>query len=181
MDYTPINIKTNLQALIFLIKHQIFFANIITAVNNAGAYIPNNKLFFYTFYDPVTKQRYTLSAYEILYSKRQMFLYNTPEKFYNDSIVKQYIQAYMGKYETLKKNNYVYMAFYTYYTMALYYSSVLSYIFNSITYKNTAKYGDLVFEAYPRFFPHIENNQIKKKYTNEVTYLIYKSLNNYYE
>jgi hypothetical protein len=43
---TPITINTNLEALDFLISHQIYFRNIIVAVNNAGSYVPQNKLFF---------------------------------------------------------------------------------------------------------------------------------------
>ena len=35
MDYTPLNITTNLEALNFLITKQIYFKNIITAVDNA--------------------------------------------------------------------------------------------------------------------------------------------------
>ena len=181
MDYTPINIRTNKEALIFLIKHQIFFKNIVVAANNAGAYIENNKLFFFVFYDPVTKRKYNLSAYEILYCRRRMYLYKDKEQFYSDPIVQQYIQAYMGKYETLVQNNYVYIAFYTYYQMGLYYSQVLAYIFNSITYKNTAKTGDFIFTVLPKFFPHVPENELRKKYTNSEIYVIYKSLNLYYE
>ena len=181
MDYTPLNITTNLEALNFLIKKQIYFKNIITAVDNAGSYVPNNKLYFYTFYDLVTKQKYKLSAYEIFYAKRQMFSYKNKEEFYSDPIVKQYIQAYANKYETLVQNNYIYIAFYTYYQMGLYYSSVLSNIFNSITYKNIGKTGNFEFFALPKYFPNIPYNENKKKYSNQEAYFIYKRLNMYYE
>lgn len=181
MDYTPISITTNLQALRFLIMRQMYFKNIIEAVDNAGAYVPNNKLYFFTFYDLVTKKRYKMSAYEIFYAKRRMFGYTTDKEFYSDPIVKQYIQAYAGKFQVLQKNNYIYIAFYTYYQIALYYSGVLSHIFNSITYKNIGKQGDFEFTALPRFFPNIPYNDVTKKYTNQEAYFIYKSLNQFYD
>lgn len=181
MNYTPISITTNLQALRFLISKQQYFKNIIEAVDNAGSYVPNNKLYFFTFYDLVTKKRYKMSAYEIFYAKRRMFGYTTPKEFYNDPIVQQYIQAYANKFEVLQNNNYIYIAFYTYYQMALYYSSVLSYIFNSITYKNIGKQGNFEFTAVKKYFPNIPVEERTKKYTNQEAYFIYKSLNMFYE
>lgn len=181
MDYAPMNITTNLEALTFLIKHQIYFKNMLIAVNNTGSYIPNNKLYFYTFYDLTTKKKYNLSSYEILYAKRSMYLYKNEEEFYNDPIVKDYIQAYLGKYDVLKSKNYVYIAFNIYYKMALYYSSVLSFIFNSITYKNSAKTGNFIFNVNKKFFPYVKNNQLEKQYSNKEIYFIYRSLNMYYE
>ena len=65
--------------------------------------------------------------------------------------------------------------------MALYYSSVLANIFNSITYKNIAKIGNFEFYALPKYFPNIPYNETKKKYTNKEAYFIYKSLNMFYE
>jgi hypothetical protein len=180
MDYTPITINTNLEALEFLISYQIYFRNIIVAVNNAGSYVPENKLYFYTFYDLVTKKKYSLSAYEIFYAKRRMFLYTTEAEYYSDPIVKQYIQAYENKFEILQNNNYIYVAFYTYYQMALYYSSVLSNIFNSITYKNIGKISNFEFIALSKYFPNIPVQDIKKKYSNQEIYFIYKKLNRFY-
>jgi hypothetical protein len=65
--------------------------------------------------------------------------------------------------------------------MALYYSSVLSNIFNSITYKNIGKTGNFEFFALPKYFPNIPDNESKKKYSNQEAYFIYKRLNMYYE
>ena len=65
--------------------------------------------------------------------------------------------------------------------MALYYSSVLSFIFNSITYKNSAKTGNFIFNVNKKFFPYVKNNQLEKQYSNKEIYFIYRSLNMYYE
>ncbi len=175
-----LSIKTNLQALIYLMQRQTFYSTIIKAVNEAGSFALNNKLFFFGYNDRITKRKYTLSAYEIFYAKRRMFLYTTPEIFYDDPIVQKFIQAYAGKFEVLQQNNDVYRNFYNDYQEALYYSRVFGNIDSALWYQNNALDGVFVFNVNPKFFPNVPPSQYKKAYSLKGIHAIYASQQQFY-
>ena len=167
------SLTTNREVLTYVIANQTYYTTLLTNVNDAGVYVENNKLFFYTYVDSQTKRRYTVNAYEILYMKRRMFLYTTPEQFYGDPIVQKYIQAYQNKFELLQENNEMYEQFYLDYQRALFYSGIYGSIQSSITYKKIGLEGQFAFQVNPVLFPSILPSEIKKIYTNNEIYRIY--------
>lgn len=174
------NLTTNLSVLIFMIKRQEYYTNLIVAANNnAGSYIKNNKLYFFEFYDMNTHRKYQLTAYEILYSIKAMYLY-TPEQYETSSLVTQNYQVFGGRYEQFKSRESIYQAFYNAYQEALYYGDVYTKIQNSIYYKNTGLEGVFIFQVPKHLFPKVPENEVKKAYTNQQIYNIYSSLSQYY-
>jgi len=166
-------LTTNLEVLRYMIANQTYYTNILVNVNQAGEFIENNKLFFYTYVDSTNRKKYSLNAYEILYMKRRMFLYKTEVEFYNDPIVQKYIQAYYNKFNILQDNNEMYQQFYLDYQRALFYSGTYGAINNSIYYKKIGLQGNFTFQVNPLLFHSIEQSEIKKIYTNEEIYRIY--------
>ena len=168
------NVTTNLEALIFILKLKQYFNGIQTSSYLAGQYLDSGKLYFFTFVDLNTWKRYNLSAYEIMYSLRQMYLYNTPEAFYNDSFVRGHMSAYMNRYEILKEKNYVYQQYYYYYQFSIYASIVYKNVALSLYYKSLGDKYAMVFKVLQKFFPNVPENQIKKAYSNLEIYELYR-------
>lgn len=170
------NITTNLDVLIFFIKHQNYYKTIIEACNNAGSYPPNNKLYYFTFANLENKQRYKLSAYQILYAIRRMYLYQNEKQYYSDPIVRQYIQAYQGQYNIFLKNKYVYQSFRKAYVQAYYYSRIYNQIQNILKYKNLGLQGNFIFNVPHYLFPHVPHDQLIKTYSKQEILTLYQSI-----
>jgi hypothetical protein len=170
------SLNNNIGILIFLFKHQNYFKSIINACNRAGTYLPENKLFYFTFGNLNNHHRYTLSQYQIIYSIRQMYLYKNKVQFYNDPIVKQYIQAYQGNYYNYLRNKHIYMEFRRAYEMAYFYSRLYNQIQNTLKYKNTGLNNDFIFTVPLKLFPHVNNNEITKKYSLNYIINLYQSV-----
>lgn len=174
------DLTTNVAVLIYMIKRQEYYTNIVVAANNnAGSYINNNKLYFYEFYDQETHRKYQLTAYEILYSIKSMYLYSR-EQYDTSSLTTQNFQVFGGKYDQFKANEYVYKAFNTAYQEALYYGDVYTKIQNSLYYKNMGLEGCFIFTVPKHLFPNVPESQIKKAYSNQQIFNIYHSLSQYY-
>lgn len=174
------HLKTNLEVLIYMIKRQEYYTNIIVAANNnAGSYIKNNKLYFFEFYDMETKQKYQLTAYEILYAIKGMYLY-THRQYSDCSLVTENFQVFGGKYNQFKQKANIYYAFHKTYLEANYYGGVYTNIQNAIYYKNSGLQGNFIFNVPRDLFPNVPEDQVKKAYTNDQIYRIYASLSQYY-
>lgn len=178
MTYTD-NLKTNLEVLIYMIKRQQYYTQIIIAANNnAGSFIKNNKLYFFEFYDIDTHQKHSLTAYEILYSIKKMYLY-TIEQYNTSSLTLQNYQVFGKKYEQFKAKENVYRAFNKLYEEASYYGGVYTNIQNSMYYKNMGLDGCFMFTVPKHLFTSVPQEQIKKAYTNQQIFNIYHSLAKY--
>jgi hypothetical protein len=172
-------LKTNYDVLVYMIKRQKYYTSLIVASNNnAGSFIENNKLYFFDFYNMENHQKYTLTAYEILYSIKGMYLY-TPEQYNTSSLVKQNYQVFGGKYNEFKMNESVYKAYHKAYQEALYYGDVYTNIQNSIYYKNMGLEGCFIFTVPKHLFPGVPEGEIKKAYSNQQIFNIYHSLSQY--
>ena len=170
------NLTTNVDVLVYMIKHQNYYKTIIEACNNAGSYPPNNKLFYFTFLNLKTGERAKLSAYQMLYAIRRMYLYRNKIEFYNDPIVKQYIQAYANQYEIFKMNEKVYRSFRRAYDEAYYYSRVYDQIQSILRYRNLGLQGYFIFNVPHNLFPMVPPNQIKNVYSKNEIILLYQSI-----
>ncbi len=178
MTYTE-NFKTNLEVLIYMIKRQQYYTQIIIAANNnAGSYMKNNKLYFFDFYDINTRQKYLLTAYEIIYSIKGMYNY-TKEQYNTSSLTLQNYQVFGGKFEQFKSKESVYRAFHKAYEEASYYGGVYTNIQNSLYYKNLGLDGCFIFNVPKHLFPNVPQEQIKKAYSNQQIFNIYHSLAQY--
>ncbi len=174
------DLKTNLQVLVYLIKRQRYYTNIVEAANNnAGSYMKNNKLYFFEYFDQTTKRKYQMTAYMILYAMNRMYEY-TLEQYNSSSLVKENWQVFGNKYEEFKNDTFLYKSFYLAYQEALFYGDVYTNIQNSFYYKNSALEGNFIFRVPRRLFPNINEDQIIKKYSNKDICRIYASLNPYY-
>lgn len=174
------SLKTNIAVLIYMIKRQEYYTKLVVAANNnAGSYIHNNKLYFFEFYDQETNRRYQLTAYEILYSIKAMYLYDQCQ-YDSCSLTLQNYQVFGGKYQQFKEKEYIYRAFRTAYQEGLYYGDVYTQIQNSIYYKNTGLEGCFFFTVPAHLFPSVPQNEIKKAYSNQQIFNIYHSLSQYY-
>ena len=171
-----VKLTTNLDVLVYMIRHQNYYKTIIEACNNAGSYPPNNKLFYFTFVNLRTGQRAKLSAYQILYAVRRMYLYQNQIEFYNDPIVKQYIQAYANQYEIFRMNNKVYRAFRRAYEEAYYYTRVYDQIQLILRYRNLGLIGYFIFNVPRHLFPMVPIDQIRKEYSKSEILLLYQSI-----
>jgi hypothetical protein len=174
------DLKTNVAVLIYMIKRQEYYKNIVVAANNnAGSYIHNNKLYFFEFYDQETRRKYQLTAYEILYSIKAMYRYDQCQ-YDTCSLTLQNYQVFGGKYEQFKEKESIYRAFRQAYQEGLYYGDVYTQIQNSIYYKNTGLEGCFFFTVPSHLFPNVPQNEIKKAYSNQQIFNIYHSLSQYY-
>ncbi len=173
-------LKTNISVLIYLIKRQEYYTQIIIAANNnAGSYMKNNKLYFFEFLNLEDQKKYQLTAYEILYSINAMYNYDIRQ--YNESsLVCQNYQVFGGKFFEFKSKKNIYEAFYRAYLEASFYGDVYTRIQNSIYYKNAGLDGCFIFTVPKSLFPNVSGDQIKKAYSNQQIYTIYKSLSPYY-
>ncbi len=174
------SLSTNLSVLIYMIKRQKYYTQIIEAANNnAGGFIHNNKIYFFTFYDMETHRNYQLTGYEILYSIKAMYLY-TPEQYNTSSLTTQNFQVFGGKYDEFKQRESVYRAFHKAYLEALYYGDVYTQIQNAFYYKNTGLEGCFFFKVPISLFPNVPQNEVNKAYSYPQIYQIYSSLSAYY-
>ena len=84
-------VNTNLDALVYLLQRNRYYKKLSEAVELAGKYKKNNKVYFYTFHDLKTNRKYRLNGNEIIYAIRGININPTSE---NNTIFINFFIAY---------------------------------------------------------------------------------------
>lgn len=169
------DITTNINVLVYFILRQNYYNTIIDAVSNAGKYVNENKLYYYTFLDPNTKQKYRLDAYQIIYSVRHMYLENRVT-YNTDTATIHFPQSFVGYYNILKQNAAIYESFNTEYKMAVYYNQLYDKIQYMFKCKNQGLDNIFIFNVPILWFNSIPQNEITKSYSVNSICQLYSNL-----
>lgn len=102
---TPDKIKTNKQALIYMIFRENYYKKIFNATDLAGKYNSENKRYYFNFYNFLDKSNTKLNSREIWLAKNQIFSIpklkcNIEYQLYQQNLVNNIVNH--NKYQELK-------------------------------------------------------------------------------